>query len=327
MSTRKIGRRESVLAMMSGGAALAWGRAQANTYPSQPIKVVVPFAAGGTTDMVGRFYAEQLKKSFNLSAVVENRGGAGGLTGAEMVSKAPPDGYTLLVTACPPLTTAKALFPKLNFDPAKRLTPIGATSVSHYVLVVHKSLPIKSVAELVAYAKAKPGTLTYASPGIGTAGHLIGAMFCRAAKIEMVHVPYQGSGQSRADLLAGNVSLMFENVAVIGQTTNQLHALATTRPKRLDWAPDVPTMAEVGFPQIKLETVGSIFGPPGLPDNIVKVLNAEAITLSKDKDYQAKLTATGTETIEMSPAELGKLVAETQETWGEIIRSAGIKAD
>lgn len=327
MSKRRIGRRESVLAMLGGGAALAWGNAHASTYPSQPIKVVVPFAAGGTTDLIGRFYAEQLKKSFNLSVVVENRGGAGGLTGAEMVSKAPPDGYTLLVTACPPLTTVKALLPQRNFDPAKQLTPIGAFSVSHYVLVVHPSLEIKSVAELVSYAKAKPGTLTYASPGIGTAGHLIGAMFCREAGIDMVHVPYQGSGQSRADLLAGNVSLMFENVAVIGQVSSQLHALATTRPSRLDWAPNVPTMAEVGFPTIKLETIGCVFGPPALPDNIVEVLSAEAVKLAKDKDYREKLEATGTEAFSMRPAELRKLVLETQETWADIIKVAGIRAN
>ena len=327
MSTRRIGRRESVQAMLGGGAALAWGKAHASTYPSEPIKVVVPFAAGGTTDLMGRFYAEQLKKSFNLSVLVENRGGAGGLTGAEMVSKAPPDGYTLLVTGCPPLTTSKALFPRNNFDPAKQLAPIGTFSVSHYILVVHASLPIKSVAELVSYAKAKPGSLTYASPGIGTAGHLIGAMFSRAADIEMVHVPYQGSGQSRADLLAGNVSLMFENVAVISQVGNQVRPLATTRPTRLEWAPDVPTMAEVGFPQIKLETIVGAFGPVGLPANIVEVLNAEAVKLTKDKDFRAKLKATGTEAFSMLPAELGKLVAETQERWGEIIKGAGIRID
>jgi tripartite-type tricarboxylate transporter receptor subunit TctC len=330
MTMRALRRRQS-FSLALGGVAAGWSSsAAAQSYPSQPIRVVVPFVAGGTTDLIGRLVAENLRKSFNNhSVVVDNRPGAGGMVGAESVIKAPPDGYTLLVSASPPLTTSNALFPQRNFDPTTQLTAVASLSVSHYVLVVHPSLPVTNMAELIAYARSKPGELTYASPGVGTASHLIGVMFGRAAGIDIVHVPYQGSGQSRADLLAGRVPMMFENVAVVTQIirSGQVRPIATTRRGRLDWAPEIPTLAEVGFPQIKVETVSGVFAPLHTPTAIVDLLNRKVGEMLKEPSVLELLRSSGTEPLAMSPQELSKLIAEAQELWGGVVRTAGVRAE
>jgi tripartite-type tricarboxylate transporter receptor subunit TctC len=327
---RRFCRRLSVLVVLLGGLAAGWSTsALAQSYPSQPIRIVVPFVAGGTTDLIGRLVAERLKKSFNQSVVVENRPGAGGMVGADVVIKAPPDGHVLLVSASPPLTTSKALFPQKNFDPTTQLTAVASISVSHYVLVVHPSLPVTNMAELIAYARSKPGELTYASPGIGTASHLIGVMFGRAAGIDIVHVPYLGSGQSRADLLAGRVPMMFENVAVVTQIIKggQVRAIATTSRKRLDWAPEIPTLAEAGFPQIRVETVGAMFAPLNTPPAIVETLNREVGAMLQEAKVLELLRSSGTEPLAMPPHELSKLIVDAQELWGGVVRSAGVRAE
>lgn len=326
---RRVSRRQSFLAALSGGLAVGWPATFAQAYPSQPIKIIVPFVAGGTTDLIGRLVAERLKKSFNLSVVVENRPGAGGMVGAEAVIKAPPDGYTLLVSASPPLTTSNALFPQRNFDPTTQLTAVASISVSHYLLVVHPSLPVRNMAELIAYARTKPGELTYASPGVGTASHLIGVMFGRAAGIDIVHVPYQGSGQARADLLAGRVPLMFENIAVVTQIIKggQVRGIATTSRNRLDWAPEIPTLAEAGFPQIRVETVGAVFAPLNTPPAVVEALNREVGAMLKEPAVLELLRSSGTEPLAMTPQELTKLIVDAQALWGGVVRSAGVRAE
>ncbi len=301
--------------------ASASARAAEPTYPSQPIRLIVPFVAGGNTDIVARLMADRLRSLFPQPVVIENRAGASGAIGSELVARSPADGHVLLVNAAPPLTTLRALRPGASFNPLAELAPVASVAVSRYILAVHPSFPARTLAELVALAKERPGTLSYASNGQGTMSHLLGTLFARTAGIDLIHVPYQGSGQVRADLLTGRVSMMFENTAMLVDPIDrgELRGLAATVPERLPWAPSIPTVREAGSPALEVGTWTGLFAPAGTPEPVLTLLHEAVGKLLADDDFDAALRRTGGSPAANSREEFARLLRESEAQWTEVI--------
>ncbi|MDB5373395.1 MAG: transporter substrate-binding protein, partial [Belnapia sp.] len=292
---------------------LAQAQAQApasaqGTYPSQTIRIVVPYVAGGTTDLVGRMVAEALAERLPRPVVVENRGGASGIIGSEAVARAAPDGHTLLLCASAH-AVLPALYPNLTWDPIADFTPIAPVAATPYMLVVHPSLPVRSVAELVALAKAQPGKLNFASTGMGTAQHLAGEQLKRLADIDLLHVSYRGSGAVRADLLTGRINLMFENVALtIGMVERgEVRGLAVTGPTRTPLAPELPTLTELGYPEAEIEGWFGLLAPPRTPPAIVAALNAVVADWLRGPAAAQRLAGLGARVLGGTPEALAGL--------------------
>ena len=258
------------------------GPAVAQNYPSQPIKIIVATPAGGIADLVGRTFAQKLSEG-GKTAVVENRTGAGGAIAAEAAAKAPPDGYTLFIGMHQTNAILPHLVSKLSYDPLKDFAPVTNAIGSANILVVHPSVPAKTVHELVAYAKANPGKLTYASQGNGTSGHMVGEQFKHLAGVNIIHVPYRGAAPAVQDLVAGHVSMMFDIVPLARTqlAAGKVRALAVASAQRLPALPDVPTVAEAGFPQIEGGPWFGLVAPAGTPRAIVDWLNAEGAKRSR----------------------------------------------
>ncbi len=252
------------------GAFAASTAVQAQAFPDHAIRLVVAFPPGGATDVIARVLAQGLTDELKQTVLVDNKGGASGIIGSEAVAKAPADGYTLLF-APSSHATLKELYPNLSFDPLKDFTPIATVARTAYIYVVHPDVGAKNLKELLDIARAKPGTIAYASTGMGTAQHLAGEALRRAANVDILHVPYKGSGAVRGDLLAGRVQTMFDNVAVMLPYVQrkELLALAVTSPKRTPFLPDVPTMRELGLPEVEIEGWFVVLGPAGVPDAVV----------------------------------------------------------
>ncbi len=309
-------------------AGIGGARAQSG-WPNQTVRLVVSYVAGGTTDIVGRMVAEALSERLRgASVVVENRAGGGGVVGTESVMRAAPDGYTLLLCA-----SAHALFPELNpglgWDPVADFTPIGTVAATPYMLIAHPGLPARTVPELIAHAKANPGKLNFASTGIGTAQHLSGELLKRQAGIDIVHVPYRGSGAVRADLLAGRINFMFENLALTLAMTRggEVRGLAVTSPERSPQAPELPTMAELGLPEMQIEGWFGLLGPRGLPAEPVRLLNAALNDWLAQPATAQRLAGLGARKLGGPPEALATLVRAEREKWGKVIREAGIRVE
>src|SRR6476660_2320909 len=257
-------------------ASLAPFPACAQNYPNRPVRLVVPFPAGGPADVLGRVLADQLNKIWGQPVIVENRGGAGGNLGAEVVARAAPDGYTLLLNASSHVINA-SLYDKLPYDPIEDFTPVSEVASYMLVLVVHPSAPATSVKEFVAFAKSKPDGLSVANAGLGTPTHLAAVLFAQAADINLVHVPYRGAAPASTDLIAGQTPAMFNNPvnAVPQVKSNNLRALAVTGSQHLSLLPGVPTVAESGYPGFETRTWYGLFGPAGMPADIVRKLHAD----------------------------------------------------
>jgi tripartite-type tricarboxylate transporter receptor subunit TctC len=304
--------------------------AQQPAWPAQTVRVVVAYVPGGTTDIVGRMVAEALAERLprGASVVVENRAGGSGIVGTESVMRAAPDGHTLLVCA-----SAHAVFPELTpnlgWDPVKDFTPIGGIAATPYMLIAHPGLPVRSLPELIVHAKANPGKLNYASTGIGTAQHLSGELLKRRAGIDIVHVPYRGSGAVRSDLLAGRVDFMFENLALTLAMTRegQVRGLAVTSAARSPLAPDLPTLAEAGVPEMVVEGWFGLLGPRGVPPEVVAMLNAALADWLRQPATLQKLSNLGARPLGGPPEALATLVQGERETWGRVIREAGIRVE
>jgi tripartite-type tricarboxylate transporter receptor subunit TctC len=305
------------------------GAACADNYPAHPVKIVVPFPAGGSNDIIARILAQKLSERTGQQFVVENRGGAGGNIGADAVAKSAPDGYTLLVTAPPPLSTNIALYKSLPFDPARDFAPVALLATVPIVLMVNPSLPVKTVPDLVALAKAKPGALNFGSSGIGSTNHLAGELLKRMTGIDIVHVPYKGAAPAMNDLIAGHIPMMFDNMpAVLPQVAGgSVRAIAVAGAKRATALPDVPTVAEQGVPGFEAFAWFGMVAPAKTPADVLGTLQREVETILKMSDVQKRFAELGADPGTVVGADFGKFLAEDTAKWTKIIQASGAVAE
>jgi tripartite-type tricarboxylate transporter receptor subunit TctC len=317
----------ALLVLLSLVFAPAVALAQAD-YPSRPITIVVPFPPGGSSDVVTRMVAQKMAENLKANVVIENRGGGGGVPAAITTKQAAPDGYTLFLANNGLFAIMPALNSDIRFDPIKDFQTVTPLFSFPSVLVVPANSPAKTVKELVALAKSRPKGLNYASQGVGSGGHILGEMLRLNSGAPFVHVPYRGAGPAVQDLAAGNVDLLFSSyVSAIGQVQGgKLRILGWTAPKRSPALPDVPTMAEAGYPGTELEIWQGIVAPLGVPPALVAKLNAEFTKAAKAPDIVAKVAAQGVEMYTTSPQDMTKLIASDIARLGKVIRDAGIKS-
>ena len=298
-------------------------------YPNRPIKLVIPYPAGGGTDSFARPLALQLSTRLGQSVVVENRGGAGGSIGMESVSRASADGYTLLLALTPQLAVNGALYEKIPYDPIKSFSPISLIAEAPYLLLVNPTLPVNTTKELLALAKAENGKLTYASSGSGSGAHMAAELLISMTGIPMTHVPYKGGGPALSDVLAGHVKVLFAPAVSSLQyiQTGRLKALAITGDKRLSSLPNVPTIAESGVPGYDSTVWYAMLAPPNTPREVVTRINAELLQILKDPSFKSMMSLNGIEPIGTSPEGLTSYINKETIKWSKVIKSAGIKAD
>lgn len=302
--------------------------ANAQEYPSKPVRMVVPFAAGGSSDTVSRIIAQKLTEATGQSFVVENRAGAGGNIGAEFVAKSRPDGYTLLVAAGS-FAINVSLYRKLPYDPLKDFEPVIHICSVTGILVAHPSLPANNVAALIALASAKPGSIHFASAGSGTVVHLAGELFKSMSKVDLVHVPYKGSGPALTDLLGGQVQIMFANMPGTLQhvRAGKLRVLAVTSEKRSSVLPEVPTLAEAGVPGYQAATWFGVLAPAGTPVNVIARLNAEIGKVLGATELVEHLRNEGAEVTGGTPAGFRAFLQADIERWSKVVRASGAKVN
>jgi tripartite-type tricarboxylate transporter receptor subunit TctC len=303
--------------------------AGAQTWPSRPIRLIVTFAPGGGADFMGRTVAPLLGEQLGQTVVVENRAGANGVVGADIAAKAAPDGYTLLLGAAGTMAVAPHLGEPLPFDPQKDLIPVSLVATSPFVLVVNKDLPVDSVKSLIAYAKANPGKLNFGSSGKGGAPHLATELFASMADIKMVHVPYRGLGPAVADLIAGQIQVLFADVPLVAEhaRAGTLKALAVSGSKRSSVVPDLPTVAEAGVPGYVAGTWYGIYLPARTPPAIVERVSAALKTVLGQEALKASMAKQGAEAQWLSPGDFAEFVRADSAKWGKLIRDLGIKID
>lgn len=306
--------------------AAAGSAALAQTYPARAIRVVAPFAPGGTLDLTARTVGAKMSESMKQAIIVDNRTGAGGVIGTDIVAKAPADGYTVLL-ATPAAIAVLPHLQKLPYNVEKDLAPVSLAVVTPLILVVHPSLPVKSVKELVAFARARPGQLTYASTGAGGVQHLAGELLKITMKLDMVHVPYKGAGAVMPDLIGGHVPMFFSGMppAMPHVRAGKLRALAVTTTRRSPAAPEVPTMQEAGVTGFDISNWFAYFVPSGTPADVVIRLNREINRALELQDVKDKLANVGAETVGTSPEELAKFVRNESEKFAKLIKISGAK--
>ncbi len=305
----------------------AWPAAQAQDYPSRAVKIIVPFPAGGTADVMPRIFTEWLAKKWGQPVVIENRTGAAGNIGAEAVAKADPDGYTLLAAPPPPLVINQNLYPRLGYDPTEFI-PIVIMGRVPNALVVNAKLPLASVADVIAYAKANPGKLTCATQGNGTTSHLTSELFQLMAEVKFQQVPYRGSAPALTDLAAGNVDLMFDNLGVSLALVRggQLKLLGAATPNRMAALSDVPTIAET-LPGFESAAWFAIVAPPKTPAAIVDKINADVNAALRERDIRERLAQLSAEPIGGTPQATAAYMREEIERWAKVIKAANVKLD
>jgi tripartite-type tricarboxylate transporter receptor subunit TctC len=304
---------------------LAATNALSQTYPSRPVRIVVPLSPGGFADTPARMLAPRLSEQMGRQFFVENKPGAGGTIGADFVAKSAPDGYTLLLTGTPHVISAH-LYKKMPYDALKDFTHIALVASGPYALVVNpQKLAVSSVRELIAAARAQPGKIDFASSGNGSAQHLVGALFNSMAGIDLNHVPYKGSGPAMQDLIAGQVGVSFAGIPnVLGHVkSGRLRALGVTTAKRWSELPDIPTLAEAGVPGYEATLWLNVSGPAGMPAEIVQRLNREIDKALSDPEVQASFRAAGVEATSMGPQELSAFIRAEHEKWGRVVRETG----
>lgn len=300
--------------------------AAAQNYPSKPIRMVVVSTPGGSVDTLARMVGPKLAEKWGQQVVVDNRPGAGGAIAGELVARAAPDGYTLLIGTIASLGTNVSLQKKLPYDPVKDFSPVTLVATQNLMLLIHPSVPAKTVRELVRLAKAQPGKLSFASAGNGTGGHLSGELFRMLAGIDMLHIPYKGVAPALIDVVSGQVSMTFASI-LSGQPqykSGKLRALAVTGAKRSAAVPELPTMMEAGVKDYESATWYGIAAPAGTPQEIVAKLNAEIVAILKSPEMHDRLSKEGADPVGNSPAEFGKFIQSEIEKWRKVIRAAGI---
>lgn len=317
--------RSFVIAFTS--AVLFIVQAAAQPYPSRPITIIIPSAAGGLSDAFVRLIGDTIQTAWNQPVVMDPRSGAGGIIGTQVVANAAPDGYTLLMGNIGPLAINPALYSSLPYDVETQLAPVALVATYPNVLVVNPSLPIHSIADLIRYAKEKPGTLNYASAGIGQSQHLSGEMFKSMADIDIVHVPYKGTGPALTDLLSGSVQMMFSNVpaAVPYIESGKLRAIAVTGLTRSKALPHVPTVNEAGLPGYDVVSWLALMAPAKTPDEIIARLHAEVTKALASPAGQRHLASVGADAGSGSPQEFARFLKEEQVKWSKVIKEANIK--
>jgi tripartite-type tricarboxylate transporter receptor subunit TctC len=301
----------------------------AENYPSRPVKIVVPFPAGGSNDIIARALAQKLSERSGQSFFVENRAGAGGNIGAEAVASSDPDGYTLLLTAPPPLTINAALYKELRYDPATAFAPVALIASVPIVLAVNPSVQARDVSELIALAKAKPGSLSFGSSGNGSTNHLAGELLKSMAGIDILHVPYRGAAPAMNDLVAGHIPFMFDNIpAVLPQVKGKaINAIAVAGAKRASALPDVPTVAESGVPGFEASAWFGLVAPAKTPAPVLAKLQDDIAAILKMPDVQKRFDELGAEPGATSGANFGKFLADETTKWTKIVRASGAKVD
>jgi tripartite-type tricarboxylate transporter receptor subunit TctC len=308
--------------------ALAPALAQAQAYPSKPVRIIVNFPAGGIADIYARIIGTKVQAAWGQPVVVENRTGAGGNIGAEAVAKSAPDGYTLNMSAIGPHAVNVSLFSRLPFDPVEDFAPVALVLEAEGLLVVHPGVPAKSVWELIKYARAHPGKLTFASAGMGTASHLAGELFKTMAQLEMTHVPYKGNVPAITDLLAGQTSLLFATMPTVmpHAKAGKLRALATIGGERSMAAPDLPTVGESlrGF---EVNNWIGLFAPARTPQEIVRRWNAEVLRIMQSAEIRARLPNEGARFIPMTPEQFGTFQKSEIAKWAPVVRASGARVD
>ena len=322
-------KRRSLLSASAG--ATLWplaGWAQ-DKYPSKLITWICPYAAGGGADARSRQVAKLMQGTLGQTIIVDNKAGGGGNIGTDLIAKAKPDGYVIGMGNFAPLAVNHALFKKLNFDPFNDIVPIMLIERGPLVLMVKNESPFKSVKELVAAAKAKPGAMSFASGGIGGTHHLSGALFEHTAGIDLIHAPYKSGGAAATDLMGGQVDMMFEQMyaAMPSIRSGRLRALAVTSKARSALAPDVPTMGEAGFPAVEVLNWQGIVGPKGLPAEIVKILNAAGNKALQDPELRKTMTEQGNEIAGGTPEQFAALIKAEAPRWGKVVRDAKIEPE
>lgn len=335
MSVRTANFALRLIGLAVGAAALSRcayaqpAEATAQRYPARPIRIVSPFAAGGSTDILARLIGQKLTESWGEPVIVDNRAGAGGIVGSDLVAKAQPDGYTLLLTSTSAHAINPALHRTLPYDPLRDFAAVTQVATGHNILVVHPSVPAKSVQALIALAKSKPGTLTFSSGGNGTPAHIAGELFKSLAKVDMVHVPYKGGGPAAVALLAGEVSLSFGSVTtVLPQVrANRLKALAVTGAKRSSMVPELPTIAEAGVPGYALNSWYGVLAPARTPRQIVAKLSTEIVRILNLADVRAKLLQEGVDPEGTTPQEFSAFIRGEVEKWPRLVKAAGARID
>ena len=309
------------------GCALAAPLA-AQTWPDHVVRLIVPFPPGGGNDTLGRLVAQRLSSTLGQQVIVDNRVGAGGNLGTELAARAKPDGYTLTLGFVANMAMTPSLG-KVNYDPLTSFVPISMVAQGYQILSVNPAFPAQSVAELIALAKARPGVLNYGSGGSGSPLHLVGELFKLRTGTNIQHIPYKGSPQATAAVLAGETEMVFGSVVATLPfvKAGKLRALAVTSPRRIAAAPDVPTLNELGYPGIEASSWYGLYAPAGTPPAIIARINAEMVKLAQDPDYREQLNKQGQEAISSTPDELGRHTRSELDTWSRVIKTANIKAD
>ena len=302
--------------------------AQAQPYPAKPVRLVVPFPAGGPVDITARIISPKVSEAFGHNLIIDNRAGASSIIGSDLVAKAPPDGYTLLICTTTNAINA-SLIPKIPYDMIRDFEPVGQLAIITSILTAHPSLPVKSVKELIALAKTRPGQLAYASAANGSPSHLAGELLKTMTGIDLLHVPYKGGGPAAVEQVAGQVQLSFLSApAVVGFIkSGRLRALAVTNAKRSLVLPDLPTLAESGLPGYESEGWHGVFAPAKTPAAVVQRLYSEFASAVRDNDVRTKLIAAGAEPALIPPEEFGRKVREEIARWSKVVKASGMKMD
>lgn len=318
-----------MLALASAGANAQADPALAQAYPAKTIRIVVPNAPGGTSDILARSIGQKLSEAWGQSVIVENRAGANGNIGANLVAKSPADGYTLLLTDVGALAISPSVFPALPFDPASDFAPVVLISYSPHVLGVHPSVPAKNVKELIALAKSRPGQLNFATAGVGSAPHLAGVEFALRTGVQWAYVPYKGGSQAVADVVAGHADVLFNGMLPVYPHVKggRMRALAVSSPKRVAAAPEIPTVAESGLPGFETGSWQGMLAPGGTPREIVLKLNAEIRRILGTPAIKAQLADQGTEIRADTPESLGQFIRTEIPRWAKVVKQSGIKVE
>jgi len=326
MLPEKLWNRAACAGVALASLAAPWSAAAAD-FPTRPLRMIVPYAPGGNADIMARLVGQRLAENLGQQVVIDNRAGASGIIGTELAVKAPPDGYTLLTV---PITYAvtPSVFPKMPYDAEKDLAPVALVAAAPFILVVHPTLPVKTVKDLIALAKSRPGQINYASASAGGMPHLAGELFNIMAGVKLTHIPYKGAAPATIDLLAGQVSLMFNNMlsAMPHVKSGKLRAVAVTSAKRSSAVPELPTVAET-IPGFEASGWYGAFAPAATPREIIAKLNGEINRLMRQPDVAQRLAGDGVEAVTMTPAEFGTYLHSEIVKWGKVVKISGATVD
>jgi tripartite-type tricarboxylate transporter receptor subunit TctC len=311
-------------------AALAWTvGAPAQTYPSKPIKWIVPYTPGGITDNVTRVVTQRVQEQTGWNIVVENKPGANSILGADLAAKSPPDGYTFLTVIAAHAANATLYAGKIPYDPVKSFAPVSLAAIAPLIMTANNNLPVKDAKELIAYAKANPGKISFGSSGIGAAAHLTTELFKQTAGVDMVHIPYKGTAGALQDLMGGNLQILVDTPSALMPHVRggKIKAIAMFSNKRIGGAPEVPTMAEAGGPALEAATWVLFLAPAGTPREIVSRMSAEVAKAVAAPDIKSRFEALGIEGVGNTPEQAGKFLADEIAKWSKVITTAGVKAE